>query len=66
MNYIDLQQKPSTKASISANAVLFGKSPNYAQEQLDKMMNVSLDDVNNCIHKYLILDKSYYIHSGAN
>lgn len=66
MNFIDMQQKPSTKASTSANAVLFGKSPNYAQEQLDKIMNVRLEDVNACIKKYLLLDMSYHIHSGAN
>lgn len=65
MSFINMQQKPSTKASSSANAVLFGKSPNYAQEQLDKIMNVSLADVNACIKKYLILDKAYHIHSGA-
>ena len=65
MNFINNQQKVQSRASSAANAVLFERSPNYSQEHLQKLLNVSLDDVNACIKKYLVLDKAYTAHSGS-
>ncbi len=65
MSFINNQQKVQSRASSAANAVLFERSPNYSQEHLQKLLNVSLDDVNACIKKYLVLDKAYTAHSGS-
>lgn len=65
MSFIDQQQKASSRAGSAATAVLFGKSPEYAKEHLQKVLNVSLEDVNACIKKYLDLEKAYTIHSGS-
>lgn len=65
MDFINNQQKVRSRASSAANSVLFGRSPDYSQEHLQKLLNVSLDDVNACIKKYLVLDKAYTAHSGS-
>lgn len=65
MDFINNQQKVRSRASSAANSALFGRSPDYSQEHLQKLLNVSLDDVNACIKKYLVLDKAYTAHSGS-
>jgi zinc protease len=65
MEFINNRQSAKSRASSAANAVLFGRNPDYSQEYLEKMLAVSLDDVNACIKKYLVLEQAYTAHSGS-
>ncbi len=65
MEFINGQQTAKSRASSAANAVLFGRNPNYSQKYLEKMLKVSMDDVNACIKKYLVLEQAYTAHSGS-
>lgn len=65
MNFINQQQKAGSRAASAASAVLFGKNPDYSKEHLNKLLNVTIEDVNACIKKYLVLEKAYAIHSGS-
>lgn len=65
MSFVNQQQTARSRAASAANAVLFGKNPDYSKEHLQKLLNVSLDDVNACIKKYLVLEKAYAVHSGS-
>lgn len=65
MKFINSQQSAKSRASSAANAVLFGRNPDYSQERLEKMLNVTLEDVNACIKKYLVLEQAYTAHSGS-
>lgn len=65
MEFINNQQSAKSRASSAANAVLFGRNPDYNQEYLEKMLDVSQEDVNACIQKYLVLEQAYTAHSGS-
>ncbi len=65
MEFINNRQSAKSRASSAANAVLFGRNPDYSQEYLEKMLAVSLDDVNACIKKSLVLEQAYTAHSGS-
>lgn len=65
MEFINNRQSAKSRASSAANAVLFGRNPDYSQERLQKMLNVSIEDVNACIKKYLVLEQAYTAHSGS-
>lgn len=65
MDFINKQQTAKSRASSAANDVLFGRDPNYSREYLDKMLKVSIEDVNACIKKYLVLEQAYTAHSGS-
>lgn len=65
MEFINSRQSAKSRASSAANAVLFGRKPDYSRERLEKMLNVTIEDVNACIKKYLVLEQAYTAHSGS-
>ena len=65
MEFINNRQTAKSRASSAAIAVLFGRNPDYSREYLDKMLKVTIEDVNACIKKYLVLEQAYTAHSGS-
>ncbi len=65
MSFIKNNQTADKRASMAATAVLFGHDADFDLQYLNKIMNVTKEDVDKVIKKYLILDKAYAIKSGS-